>query len=203
MAAAIPRASEAAADARARYRARLWLWLLAGVTLLFWPTADSLGTLWLDAGNPSYTHGYLVLATCVALLWRTSGELAPVHATQVLRAVCLAALLVATFTWLFAFRAGILIATQLLLPLIAWLSLACVLGGRAARATVLPLGFLYFAVPAWDYLTAPLQWLTVQALRFMTGLAGIPAYFQGNTVQIPEGVFAVEGGCSGLHFLIV
>src|SRR4051812_16534228 len=106
MAAVIPRVSESRASAW-RLRDFTWLWLLSGITLLFWPTAASLGALWLDAANPSYTHGFLVLAVTVALLWRAAGELAPGNATRALRSAGLVGLLVAAFAWLFAYRAGI------------------------------------------------------------------------------------------------
>jgi EpsI family protein len=37
----------------------------------------------------------------------------------------------------------------------------------------------------------------------MLRLSGIPAFVEGNIVHIPEGVFAIEAGCNGMHFFIV
>jgi exosortase/archaeosortase family protein len=34
-------------------------------------------------------------------------------------------------------------------------------------------------------------------------MTGVPSYFSGEMVQIPAGVFEIQGGCSGLHYFIV
>jgi len=105
--------------------------------------------------------------------------------------------------WQLAFRAGIQLGYLLLLPPLIWCAIRVSLGAAAARCAAFPLGFLYFAMPVWDYL-GPLAHLgTIHAVRFMLRVVGIPAYFSGDTVHIPSGVFAIEGGCNGLHFIIV
>jgi exosortase/archaeosortase family protein len=55
----------------------------------------------------------------------------------------------------------------------------------------------------WDAVNAVLQNVSVAAVRQLLKMAGVPAYFVGNTFQIPEGAFEIADGCSGLHFMIV
>ena len=48
-----------------------------------------------------------------------------------------------------------------------------------------------------------LQWLTVHVVRIALRVTGVPSYFSGEYVQIPAGIFQIQGGCSGLHYFIV
>jgi exosortase/archaeosortase family protein len=76
-------------------------------------------------------------------------------------------------------------------------------GWRAARAALFPLAFLVFALPIWDYAMPVLQWLTVHVVRVALRATGVPSFFSEEMVQIPAGVFEIQGGCSGLHYFIV
>ena len=62
---------------------------------------------------------------------------------------------------------------------------------------------LLFAVPVWGGLTLPLQHLSIFAVGKIMGLTGIPTYIEGESFTIPNGVFAIVGGCSGLRYLLV
>ena len=48
-----------------------------------------------------------------------------------------------------------------------------------------------------------LQALTTRAVGLLASAFGLRVYIEGNTVGIPEGTFEIEGGCSGIHFLVV
>src|SRR5256885_16594947 len=58
--------------------ARLWtiLALALLVTLVYWPSPAVYCEQWLDFVNITYTHGWLVLAVCVAVLVRSRREMA-------------------------------------------------------------------------------------------------------------------------------
>lgn len=177
------------------------IFLLATTFALFWPTTSSLILLWEDKGRASYTHGYLVVALSVWLLWRDRHKLAAIPATPMLSAaVPLAALSV---MWLVCLRAGIQTAHQGLLPIIAWLAICTVLGWRAALASSFAVGYLLFAIPVWDAINGPLQSATVVAVDAMLRATGVPAYVESNYVHLAAGTFEIAGGCSGLHFFIV
>lgn len=175
--------------------------LLALGFLLFWPTTASLIEQWEDTVRRSYTHGYLIVVMSCWLLWRNRAlwsqlELRP----SVVACVCVIA---AAVVWLIAYRAGIRIAHQALLPAIIFGAFIAAYGFEAARRNWLPFAFLYFAIPLWDALNPLLQSVSSFAVRLMLRTAGIPVFFSGNTFTLPAGSLEIAGGCSGLHFLIV
>jgi exosortase A len=180
--------------------------LIAAVIALYWPGFAALGQLWQDGARTTYTHGYLVGAISLWLLLRERHELRQPglpRAGVAQRALILLVLLVVAVSWQFAYRAGIQLLVEILLLPLLWLPIWLLLGGRAARASCLPVALLLFALPFWDVLTPVLQFASVHAARVLLRLAGVPVFFHGNDVEIPDAVFRIEGGCSGLHYFIV
>jgi len=181
--------------------------LVIGMVLaLYWPAVQSLWVYWMDTDATTYTHGFLVAALSLWLLWRDDSS-PGVAGGEVKRrggrGLFVGMLCLMVLGWQLAFRAGIEIGYLLLLPPLMWCVVRVSLGVAAARRAAFPLGFLYFAIPVWDYLGSFAQLGTIYAVRLMLRVVGIPAYFSGDTVHIPSGTFAIEFGCSGLHFIIV
>jgi exosortase len=170
---------------------------------LYWPGAVALTQLWTDTRADTYTHGFLIAAISLCLLWRRRADLVTTAVPQHWRVLALLVLAGGAATWAFGERAGIQIVYLTLLPLLWWLCIALVCGPRAARAAVFALGFLIFALPLWDHAIPVLQWLTVHVVRVGLRITGVPSFFAGELVQIPAGVFEIQGGCSGLHYFIV
>jgi exosortase len=112
-------------------------------------------------------------------------------------------LLFAVLASLVLSRAGLQVGYLTLLPLVFWAAVWLVQGPAVARASAFGIGYLYFAIPVWGYLNDVAQETTVIAVRFLLKITGVTAYVVGNVVQIPEGTFEIEGGCSGLHFVVV
>jgi len=180
--------------------------VIVAALLLYWPSTQALIVLWTGDSATTYTHGFLIAAMSCWLLWRVRAQLAADASRSSpawLNALLLAGLLGVVLAWQFAYRAGIQIGYLLLLPPLLWGVIFAALGRGAARAAAFPIAFLYFAIPIWDYANPLAQWGTVYAVRGLLELTGIPVYFQGNLVQIPAGIFEIESGCSGLHFIIV
>ena len=169
--------------------------------LLFWPTTASLIEQWEDTVRRSYTHGYLIVVMSVWLLWRNRAQWSQIEIRPSVVA-CVGGI-AASVVWLIAYRAGIRIAHQALLPALVFGAFIAAYGFQAARRNWLPFAFLYFAVPLWDVLNPLLQSLSSFAVRLMLRTAGIPVFFSGNTFTLPAGSLEIAGGCSGLHFLIV
>ena len=169
--------------------------------LLFWPTTASLIEQWEDTVRRTYTHGWLIVAITLWLLWRDRASWSHV----VIRPSVLACVAVigASIVWLIAYRAGVRIAHQALLPAMMFGAFTACYGFAAARRNTLPFAFLYFAVPLWDALNPLLQSGSTFAVRMLLRTVGIPAYFSGNTFTLPAGSLEIAGGCSGLHFFIV
>lgn len=187
---------------RPALRRVLLVWLIIAVaTALYWPTAVSYSVAWTDFENRGMTHGYLIAAMCLALIYLRREELTGAMARAAPASYVALALL--GLGWLVAFRAGIQTAHQLLFPLILWTSIYTVCGPRIGRSCLFPVTFLYFALPFWGFINSTLQALTIVATHLVLQAIGLPVAFSGNLVQIPEGMFAIEDGCSGLHFMVV
>lgn len=169
--------------------------------VLFWPTTVSLVEQWEDTVRRTYTHGYLIVALALWLLWRNRSTWVRVELRPSVLA-CIA-VVAASVVWLIAYRAGVRIAHQALLPAMIFGAFAACYGWMAARRNVLPFAFIYFAVPLWDALNPLLQSASTFAVRVLLRIAGIPAYFSGNTFTLPAGSLEIAGGCSGLHFFVV
>lgn len=189
---------------RARVQNLRALGAVAAVVLgfvLFWPTTASLIEQWEDTVRRTYTHGYLIVALTLWLLWRNRDSWAQVE----LRPSVLAflAVVVSGVVWLIAYRAGVRIAHQALLPLMIFGAFTACYGWTAARRNLLPFGFIYFAIPLWDALNPLLQAASTFAVRILLRIVGVPAYFSGNTFTLPAGSLEIAGGCSGLHFFVV
>jgi len=175
--------------------------VVAIVCLLYWPTPVSYSVAWTDFDNMVNTHGYLIVAMCVALLYLRRQDLTgPLQRAFPVAGIALALL---TLAWLLAYRASFQTAHQLIFPLILWTAIYAVFGRNIARRCLFPVAFLYFALPFWGMMNGALQALTIVATQVILRLIGVPVRFEGNLVHIPEGTFAIEGGCSGLHFLVV
>lgn len=167
----------------------------------FWPSMAALAELWSNPARTTYQHGYLIAAIALWLVFRERHRVESVYGTASLSFMTATA--IASIAWAVAVRAGLQTVHMLLWPVVLWLALAGLFGWRAGRALVIPVGYLYFAMPVWDALTPVLQWATVTANHLLTQVTGIPALIDGDLVYIPSGTFEIEGRCSGLNYFVV
>lgn len=182
-------------------------WLIVAATLIvatlaLIPTFSLLWDKW-SAGDytQSYSHGVLILPLVAWLVFRQRHNIARIEQRPFkLAFIVLAGLL---FGWTWAFAANIAIGAEALWPLILICSVLAVSGWRAAMSIVVPVLLLYSAIPVWDVINPLLQSLTTMAVALILQVIGVPAFIQGNFVQVPAGTFEIAGGCSGIHFLIV
>ena len=156
---------------------------------------------WSDFRNITFTHGWLIVAVCVALVLRSRRDIAAVPARP--STFALLALAGCTFAWLVCYRASIQDLHITIFPAIFWLAVAGAFGLRMGLLLAFPVAFFYFAVPSWAQLGPPLQDLTVRAMRGLFWLTGPEVRISGDLIRIPNGSFRIEEGCSGLHFMIV
>jgi len=126
-------------------RARIILVLLIGAMLaLYWPAVSSLWVLWLDVDATTYTHGLLVAALSLWLLWRAGARTGAADAGPQMhagRGLFMGVLCLLVLGWQLAFRAGIQLGYLLLLPPLIWCAIRVSLGAAAARCAAFPLGF--------------------------------------------------------------
>ena len=175
--------------------------LIIALAFLFAPTVRVLHSQWLDDGLQTYTHGYLIVAICVWLLYRERTRFAYSIATP--SVVGVVALAISSLLWLITYRAGIQTAHQIVFAGILALVVLAAFGWRAFFVASFALGYFFFAIRLWDVAIGPLQWATTSAVHFLLKVTGIPAYVDGNLVHLAAGTFEIADGCSGLHFIIV
>ncbi|HUG72533.1 MAG TPA: exosortase [Steroidobacteraceae bacterium] len=171
------------------------------VAAALWPTSLALHQRWTEWDETTYTHGWLIAAVVVFLLWRNRNA-ANAPAPRISPAA-LATLFGVGLLWAFGVRAGLVFIEWLLLPVLMWLAVWAATGAASARRNLFAVAFLYFAVPLWGAVNDLFLWMTVLVVRALLRVTGIPAHFDGNLVQVPAGVFEIAGGCSGLHFVMV
>ena len=182
------------------YRRLFWIAALACVTaLVFWPSTTFLYGKWVDNVSLTYTHGWLILLICIALVVRSRREIAAAPVQPSARAAV--ALAAAIILWLVSYRASIEGVEVPLQPVIFWLAVTTAFGWQVGRLLLFPVAYLYFAEPVW-YGT-PLQAVTVQVMRGALAVTGPPALVDGDYIHLSNGTFIIEEGCSGLHFMIV
>jgi exosortase A len=104
--------------------------------------------------------------------------------------------------WLLGFFAGLSLATQLGVVLMAQASVLTVIGPRASAALLFPLTYMLFLVPAGDELVPTLQTITAAITMTLLDWAGVPAHIEGVFITTPAGYFEVAEACSGVKFLI-
>ena len=174
---------------------------LALTALLYWPTTSDIVGLWQDTNIHRYTHGWAVLAVTVWLIWRGRAELAAIPLSPPAGGWLLVGL--GAVGWLVLFNAGLQAPAMLALPLLVLLAIWSAGGWRLARWAAFPVLYLYFALPAWDFLDLPLQSLTTDVNIWLVRQVGIPATTDGHVIHIPEGWFEIAVACNGLHFFVV
>ena len=175
--------------------------LLLGLTLLglvFWQEAAAAVSVW--SSSTAYNHCYLVLPIAAWLVYDRRHWLPGISARPQ-PWIALAALPAAA-AWLVAERLGIMEGRQLMAMVCVELLFLSVLGWPLAALLSAPLLYLFFLVPFGGFLTPFLQDFTANFIVRGLAILGIPNISDGNTIEIPEGVFFVAEACAGLRFLI-
>lgn len=183
------------------------LWRRAGVLFaigfaaligLYFETVADLWDAWGRTGT--FAHGYIIFPVSAWLVWRLRDRLRLL--TPKAQPLALVPLAACGLLWLIGHSAGVHAPEQYafvaMVPCLVW----AVFGDAVTRRILYPLGFLFFAVPAGDFLMPTLMDhtadFTVSALRF----SGVPVFREGNYFTIPSGSWSVVEACSGLRYLI-
>jgi len=174
--------------------------LLIAYYLIFTVSVNELLERWLKF-DEAYSHGLLIFGIALYLLFikRAILEKSIIGPGY----FAFPFLIIISFISSVSIEAGIDISHQLLAPAIIWFSFTALLGYKFGLNILIPLIFLYYAIPVWDYLTFPLQSLTVVVCDFLLDIAEIPAFIEGVNIHLPSGIIKVAGGCSGLRYLLV
>ncbi|HEY8508733.1 MAG TPA: exosortase/archaeosortase family protein [Steroidobacteraceae bacterium] len=171
---------------------------LVAAVLALWPSVVALVDAWKVA---DYQHGWLIAAVslvwCARVIYRLrSHPLTP----GVPGAIILAVLLL---LWLLASNANSVMMQHLLLPPVICAAVMAVAGWPIARQLLMPVAYLYFAIPVWDYALPFLQFMSVTASEAILHAMRVPATVHEYTVTLPAGTFEIIEGCSGKRYFMV
>lgn len=171
-------------------------WL--GNIALFARDWQAMALQWWDSST--YNHVLLIpfiLGWLISLRWREVVRIEPQAWWPGLFAFAGAA-----FLWLLGSFAGLSLATQLGVVLMAQASVLTLLGPKACAALLFPLAYMLFLVPAGDELIPALQTITAKISMALLDLSQVPAHIEGVFITTPGGYFEVAEACSGVKFLI-
>src|SRR5438309_6745258 len=176
---------------------------LACLLWAFWPSLVELAHAW--EHNPQYSHGYLVPAFALVLLWLRRDRLRGAELRPSVWGVPVLAVGVALRLGS-AFYHYLWLDSMSLLPCL--LGVLLLVGGRAALRWAWPaVLFLAFMVPlpfrAASALSGPLQQLATVVSTFVMQTLGLPALSEGNKILIDEHEIGVVEACNGLNMLMV
>lgn len=183
------------------------VWVQAGVLLALAAVAwhRSLTMLWSTwSTNDNYSHGPLVPATSLALVWLRRDALAEVPVRPDSRGLWLVALgcamqVVGTRGDVFALQGWAL------LPLLYGLSLTF-LGGPLTRRLAFPIGYLGFMLTfppvVMNNLSFALKEVSVRGAVAGAHVLGVALERDGMSLHLRTGILQVENPCSGLRSLL-
>ena len=171
---------------------------LAALGVLFHTEVEAAEKTWI--ASTAYNHCFLVIPIAVFLIWDRRASLRGLAVAPMPLAALLA--LPLGIVWLAAERLGFMEGRQLVAVSMVEILFLATLGRCLWSAVSGPLLYLYFLVPFGEFVTPRLQDVTTWFVRYGLDVIGIPAYVDGNVIEIPEGIFFVAEACAGLRFLI-
>ncbi|MCW9024268.1 MAG: EpsI family protein [Gammaproteobacteria bacterium] len=168
---------------------------------LYQTTVLTLYELWITSSNVTYTHGSLLFLVCIYLFvskWRLLGRV-DVNPSY----IGFSLLSLTSLTWFLTGLADILIAVQLLIPVLIMFSLWTLFGYRVFREFLFPVMLIVCAIPVWEIINEGwLQKITATGVSSMLEVVGISNYREGVHIYIPVGIFRVAENCSGMRQLV-
>lgn len=178
-----------------------YYWLLSIPLLIFgfWAEWQDFIVLWYD--SIIYSHGYLVLAGILFLLYLRRQKLATLTINGSPPALLLLA--AASTALLFAQAADVRFARLILVPVIIVLWGWSIWGRGFLKVAGGPILLLLYAAPIWDDLSPLLQHVTVFFNDILLKFVDIQATIKEFYIVLEVGTFYVAGGCSGVRYLMV
>jgi len=181
-------------------------WKALGLVALVWavlfallhPTGADMIAIW--TRSETYAHGYIVLPVALWLVWRKRHLLMATPAAPDLRVLVVA--VAAAGLWLLARLMSVNVAEQYAFVALLITAVWMLLGSKASRVMLFPLGFLLLMVPNGDNFLPQLMNITADFTVFALRLWGLPVYREGTFFSLPSGDWSVVEGCSGIRYII-
>lgn len=178
---------------------------VAAIVWAYWTTLGDIADRW--ASDPQYSHGYLVPAFAVVLLWHRRSRFP--QASAAARRI--------GWLWLALLGAGMAVRAASVKIFLGWLDglslIICLTGVVAAaggwsllRWAWPAIVFLIFMIPlpfrVQNALGSSLQSIATQASTYALQTVGVPAVAEGNIILLTETRIGVVEACSGLGMLM-
>lgn len=166
------------------------------VLWVYWPTAKAIVGLWRTS---TFSHGFLVIPVSMYLIWARRDQLRLLEPAPTFWAIPV--LLLLSFGWLLADLAAIGVVEQFCFVATVIVTVWGVFGTTVARALLMPLVFLLFAVPFGDSFVPKLQDFSAWFAVKMLDLCNVPVLLEGRFISVPSGNWEVAEACSGIRYL--
>ncbi|EGV51903.1 transmembrane exosortase EpsH [endosymbiont of Riftia pachyptila (vent Ph05)] len=164
----------------------------------YYPSLERLVELWSDKGSV-LSHGFLLFPISLYLFYQALRQTAPGLRIQP-SLLGISFLLGATLLWLLAGLVYIESVQQAAFVLVLLGVVVSLLGVRQALPFFFPILLLLSVVPVWQVLTPYLQTASAIVSAQLLDVTGFTTVREGYLILIPDGVFEVEEGCSGLKY---
>ena len=163
---------------------------------LFLPTTLSFFYIWTSKENLTYSHGLLLLAVCIYLIYLQWNDNKKSVETRY-SVFGVAGTLLMSLLWFLVTLGNVQIGQQFFLIFVIIFIFIAILGIKQAKLFLYPLFILIFAMPVWDFLNIYLRTISTKAVGIMLGYTDIVSFVEGFTIFIPSGTFLVDNGCAG------
>lgn len=150
--------------------------------------------------SKTFNHAFLIFPIAGYLIWLRREELRQVAPTPFFWG--LLPLAAGALLWLVGSAAFVLVIQEFAVIVMIQALAVTILGLRVSRLLAFPLFYLFFAVPAGEFLVPPLQDFTAVFIVSFLRVMSIPVFHDGIFITIPTGSFEVAEACAGLRFLI-
>lgn len=182
-----------------QYFAIFVLFVIYAVVLLsYFPVVNNIWEYSFDDGT--YSHAFFI-PVITAYLYYQLFKQNKLILREKPHTIALISLIITTLFLNFFIYAQFPSAYRLLIVLV--ISTAIASAFKVHWKVLFPSLFLIFLLPIWGVLTPFLQNLSTYVVTHFMRFTHIPTFVEGNLIAIPEGVFEIAGGCSGLRYLLV
>ena len=170
----------------------------------YWPNWQSMAHEWKH--DPVYSHGYLVPAFALILMWSRRQKLNGARFDPDWVGGCLLLLSASIIRLAGAYFYFPWLEIISILPCLGGICL--LLAGRSALAWSWPaIAFSFFMMPlpysVETGMKQPLQRIATQGSTYVLQTLGCPAFSEGNIIVLRDKRLGVEEACSGLSMLLV
>lgn len=172
--------------------------VLIAIVAAYFDTGAVMVGIW--SRSDSFAHAFVVPPISLWLIWRQRGKLRVIAPRPA--PLALAAIALASTSWLVGEAGGINALSQAALVALIVAAVPLTLGSAVARTLLFPLLFLFFAVPAGEFMLPSLMQSTADFTILALRASGIPVYREGLRFAIPTGSWSVVEACSGVRYLM-